>query len=94
MRGSVTFIMLASAGLFLGGFLAVAGERAAGDVCMERESLNACGASFSAAGDVEIGWTIGQHGSFSEGTAADLDLQGGLWAEPATPFAGTVFMFL
>ena len=87
---------LAAVVLILYGILAMAGERDAGDVRIERESLNACGASFSSAGEVELGWTIGQHGlhgwSFDE-TPGTLGLRGGLWAESQTRFSGTVFLF-
>ena len=79
-----------------GAALAVAGERMAGEVCLECESLNACGASFSSAEGVELGWTIGQHGLHccaADSAGGDLGLQSGLWTESQTQFAGTLFLF-
>ena len=89
-------VLLACAGVLACGALAVAGERTAGDVCLDSESLNSCGASFSSAAGAEIGWTIGQHGlhlSSSDNTCGSVELQSGVWTESGTRFAGTLFLF-
>jgi hypothetical protein len=73
-----------------------AGEREAGAVQLDSESFNAGGASFAAGGEVELGWTLAQHGlheSCGCESAAALGLQNGFWTQSEALFAGTVFMF-
>jgi hypothetical protein len=73
-----------------------AGERSSGDIQLDSESLNACGVSFAAAGDVELGWTIGQHGlHVDEADECDgsVALQSGFWTGSSTRYEGTLFMF-
>ena len=91
-RGSAT--VLAGLALWIGSAIA---ERTAGDIQLDSESFNSCGASFSAGGDVELGWTVGQHGMHGAGTdggGAAMDLQSGTWTGTAAGlFEGTVFLF-
>ena len=90
------FSFLTALSLLATGLLVLAGERAADDIRLDSESLNACGASFSADAGIELGWTIGQHGLHGGCTDCDggqLGLQNGIWTESEARFAGTVFMF-
>lgn len=77
--------------------LTAAGERIAGDIQLDSESLNACGVSFAADGDVEMGWTVGQHGLHGVGSDAGAEaagLESGIWPGGAFRFfEGTVFKF-
>lgn len=84
---------IALAGLLLLNAAVSLGERTAGDVILECESLNACGASFSSSGSEEIGWTMGLHGYAFDGGSGDLELQSGIWTEAEASLGATVFMF-